>query len=83
MENNSSSEQQMKTQEWLVSTDTSPVATIIDTKGSVVTIDKSNAVKSSSTAKQTNPEKKLIKLVINNEDRPPYHKYCKYKIEIQ
>ena len=67
----------MRTQEWLVSSDTSSMAT----NTCIVPIDKSGAAKSSSALKQTN--KKLIKLIINNEDRAPYRKFCKYKIEIQ
>ena len=86
LESNTSSEQQMKTQEWLVSSDTSAMATISDSsKPSVVSTDKPIVPKIIPTvAKQTpSSDKKLIKLIINNEERPPYRKFCRYKIELQ
>jgi hypothetical protein len=69
----------MKVREWLVSSDTTDdkdkvCAISSDTKTTV-------SAKSSSTKTPSN-ENKLIRLVINNEDKPPYRQFCRYKFEV-
>jgi len=77
---NSTSDQQMIIQEWLLESDTTDdkdkvCAISSDTKTTV-------SAKSSSTTKTPSNENKLIRLMINNEDKPPYRQFCRYKFEV-
>lgn len=41
----------------------------------------SNLSTSSNTNTKTSSSKRTVKVVIDNEDRPPYRRFCKYKCQ--